>query len=68
MILSTDAAYPQIRRNVVWPQNTPGRYPRLIVQAASQNDVVQAAAMRPQRTGDWKGTQPFRLLAEEKRT
>lgn len=42
VIFSTDAAYPQARRDVVWPQNTPGRYPRMIVQAASQNDVVQA--------------------------
>src|SRR5713101_3552909 len=42
VIISTDAAYPHLRRDVVWPQNTPGRFPRLIVQAASQNDVVQA--------------------------
>jgi FAD/FMN-containing dehydrogenase len=28
---------------MVWPQNTPGRYPQMIVQAANQNDVVQAA-------------------------
>jgi FAD/FMN-containing dehydrogenase len=40
--ISTDASYPQLRRDEVWPQNTPGRYPRLIVQVASQNDVVQA--------------------------
>src|SRR6266436_6594505 len=42
VIISTDAAYFQRRRDVVWPQNTPGRYPRLIVQTESQNDVVQA--------------------------
>jgi FAD/FMN-containing dehydrogenase len=40
--VSTDASYPQLRRNEVWPQNTPGRYPQLIVQVANQNDVVQA--------------------------
>src|SRR6266851_2465406 len=40
--VSTDAGYPQLRRAEVWPQNTPARYPRLIVQVASQNDVVLA--------------------------
>jgi FAD/FMN-containing dehydrogenase len=40
--ISTDAAYSQLRRDAVWPHNTPERYPRLIVQVASQNDIVQA--------------------------
>lgn len=40
--ISTDAAYSQLRRDAVWPHNTPGRYPRVIVQAASQNDIIQA--------------------------
>jgi FAD/FMN-containing dehydrogenase len=42
VIISTDAAYPKLRRDVVWPRNTPGRHPRLIVQVASQNDVIEA--------------------------
>jgi len=40
---SSDAGYEQLRCGMVWNQLTPVRYPRLIVQAATEDDVAEAA-------------------------
>ena len=37
-----DSGYEDLRRGIIWNQLTPERYPRLIVQAASEHDVVEA--------------------------
>ncbi|GJL49948.1 MAG: oxidoreductase [Nitrospirales bacterium] len=42
MTTSTDPRYEQLRRNLIWNQLTPTRYPQLVVQVASENDVVEA--------------------------
>ena len=39
---STDPGYEYLRCGMVWNQLTPARYPRLIVQAATEYDVVEA--------------------------
>ncbi len=39
---STDAVYENVRRGITWNQLTPARYPRLIMQAATEQDVVEA--------------------------
>ena len=39
---STDPGYEHLRCGMVWNQLTPARYPRLIVQAATEDDVVEA--------------------------
>jgi FAD/FMN-containing dehydrogenase len=39
---STDAGYENLRCGIIWNQLTPARYPRLIVQAATEHDVVEA--------------------------
>jgi FAD/FMN-containing dehydrogenase len=39
---ATDDGYEQLRREMSWNQLTPARYPRLIVQASSEQDVVEA--------------------------
>jgi len=40
---ATDAGYENLRRELLWNQLTPARYPRLIVQVATEHDVVEAA-------------------------
>lgn len=42
MTTSTDPRYEQLRRNLIWNQLTPTRYPQLVVQVASEHDVVEA--------------------------
>ena len=37
-----DASYENLRRALVWNQLVPERHPRIIVEAASDNDVVEA--------------------------
>ena len=37
-----DAGYETLRRAMVWNQLVPERHPRIIVEAASDNDVVEA--------------------------
>jgi hypothetical protein len=39
---STESGYDDLRRGVLWNQLTPARYPRLIVQALTERDVVGA--------------------------
>ena len=39
---STDAKYENLRRELVWNQLTPARYPQLIVQVATEQDVSEA--------------------------
>ena len=39
---ATDTGYEQLRREMNWNQLTPPRYPQLIVQVASELDVVKA--------------------------
>ncbi len=39
---ATDAGYERLRREIIWNQLTPARYPRLIVQVANEQDVVEA--------------------------
>ena len=39
---ATDDGYEQLRRAMTWNQLTPARYPELIVQAATEQDVVEA--------------------------
>ena len=39
---ATDAGYENLRRELVWNQLTPARYPQLIVQVATEHDVVEA--------------------------
>jgi len=38
----TDAGYDNLRREIIWNQLTPTRYPQLIVQVATEHDVVEA--------------------------
>ena len=38
---ATDAGYEQLRRDMNWNQLTPMRYPQLIVQVATEHDVVE---------------------------
>jgi FAD/FMN-containing dehydrogenase len=39
---STDAGYENLRREIIWNQLTPARYPQLVVQVATEQDVVEA--------------------------
>ncbi|MDQ3755840.1 MAG: FAD-dependent oxidoreductase, partial [Acidobacteriota bacterium] len=39
---ATDAEYENLRREISWNQLTPARYPQLIVQVATEHDVVEA--------------------------
>ncbi len=39
---ATDAGYEDLRREIIWNQLTPVRYPQLIVQVATEQDVVEA--------------------------
>lgn len=39
---SADAGYENLRRGIIWNQLTPARYPQLVVQAATEQDVVEA--------------------------
>jgi FAD/FMN-containing dehydrogenase len=38
---TTDTSYENLRRELIWNQLTPARYPRLIVQVATEQDVVE---------------------------
>lgn len=42
VVAATDAGYETLRRELVWNRLTPPRYPRLVVQAATEQDVVEA--------------------------
>jgi FAD/FMN-containing dehydrogenase len=42
LISRTDSGYENLRRQIIWNQLTPPRYPELIVQVASEHDVVEA--------------------------
>ncbi len=50
--VATDARYEDLRRSLIWNQLTPARYPQLVVQVASEQDVVEA--IRFARTHDLK--------------
>jgi FAD/FMN-containing dehydrogenase len=39
---ATDAEYENLRRGMSWNQLTPTRYPQLVVQVATEHDVVEA--------------------------
>src|SRR6266446_5464253 len=39
---ATDAEYENLRREIIWNQLTPARYPQLVVQVATEQDVVEA--------------------------
>jgi hypothetical protein len=39
---TTDAGYENLRRELIWNQLTPARYPQLVVQVATEQDVVEA--------------------------
>lgn len=39
---ATDASYENLRRGMIWNQLTPTRYPQMIVQVATEHDVVEA--------------------------
>jgi len=39
---ATDAKYENLRREIIWNQLTPARYPQLIVHVATEQDVVEA--------------------------
>ena len=38
----TDPGYENLRRELIWNQLTPARYPQLVVQVATEQDVVEA--------------------------
>jgi FAD/FMN-containing dehydrogenase len=38
---ATDAGYENLRRELIWNQLTPARYPQLIVQVATEHDVIE---------------------------
>ncbi|WNM63774.1 FAD-binding oxidoreductase [Candidatus Nitrospira neomarina] len=40
--LATDAGYEDLRRSLIWNQLTPMRYPQVVVQVASEQDVIEA--------------------------
>ena len=42
VVSATDTNYESLRRAMVWNLLAPDRHPRLIVQAANENDVVEA--------------------------
>jgi FAD binding domain len=39
---ATDAGYENLRREIIWNHLTPARYPQLVVQVATEHDVVEA--------------------------
>lgn len=39
---ATDTGYENLRREIIWNQLTPTRYPQLVVQVATEHDVVEA--------------------------
>jgi FAD/FMN-containing dehydrogenase len=39
---ATDAGYEHLRREMIWNQLTPARYPRLVVRVTTEHDVVEA--------------------------
>jgi FAD/FMN-containing dehydrogenase len=39
---ATEAGYENLRREIIWNQLTPMRYPQLVVQVATEHDVVEA--------------------------
>jgi FAD/FMN-containing dehydrogenase len=39
---ATDAGYEHLRREIIWNQLTPTRYPQLLVQVATEHDIVEA--------------------------
>jgi FAD/FMN-containing dehydrogenase len=39
---ATDPGYEHLRREIIWNQLTPARYPQLVVQVATEQDVVEA--------------------------
>jgi FAD/FMN-containing dehydrogenase len=39
---AADAGYENLRRELVWNQLTPARYPQLVVQVATEQDIVEA--------------------------
>src|SRR5262249_7038369 len=39
---TTDAGYGNLRRELIWNQLTPARYPQLIVQVTTEHDVIEA--------------------------
>ncbi|HKA55586.1 MAG TPA: FAD-binding oxidoreductase, partial [Candidatus Binatia bacterium] len=42
VMTTADAGYENLRRELLWNQLTPARHPRLIVQVATEQDVVEA--------------------------
>jgi FAD/FMN-containing dehydrogenase len=50
--VATDPGYEDLRRGLIWNKFTPARYPAVVVQVASENDVVEA--IRFARTHDLK--------------
>lgn len=40
--VATDAGYEDLRRSLIWNQLTPMRYPQVVVQVASEQDVIEA--------------------------
>ena len=42
MTIATDTGYEHLRHEMNWNQLTPMRYPQLIVQVATEYDVVEA--------------------------
>ena len=50
--VATDPGYEDVRRGLIWNQLTPARYPQIVVQVASEHDVVEA--IRFARTNDLK--------------
>lgn len=40
--VATDAGYEDLRRSLIWNQLRPMRYPQVVVQVASEQDVVEA--------------------------
>ncbi|GJL60982.1 MAG: oxidoreductase [Nitrospirales bacterium] len=39
---ASDAGYEDLRRSLIWNQLTPMRYPQVVVQVASEQDVIEA--------------------------
>ena len=42
VMTTTDAGYEHLRREIIWNQLTLARYPQLVVQVATEHDVVEA--------------------------
>jgi FAD/FMN-containing dehydrogenase len=39
--IATDAGYEHLRREIIWKHQTPARYPQLVVQVATEHDVIE---------------------------